>query len=592
MDKPSRPGGSNASQPSGEADFTSERDLGASAVFAKVRPSEPPEGFGATPEPGPGVFRTAEIEKPRPAMGTKTLAEPVVHKVVVGQSDAESSTELLDRLRLASLERGPVPAKRPISEAAGNNTLAETDNMNAPAGGGALTQLFRTFESELPATPARKAYEAENRDSDQDSGFTSLLRKLGAPASASTPAQPSMKTKEVSVSSLTEGPGKTTVDSGNSGFTDLPAAVSADASEKSDILGKPSEGGEPGAGQEARRGSKTSGANAPGEFTKLIGTFGGAGAGLSSPVSSDRPAVDPSYASADSFTRMLALEQDSASATPVFHEAPAPQAERANLAVNSGTFTQPASNWDPFARPSLANPASVPGPPTGNDVGITRLIQMLDQPSNAQVPGVGVVPGNSQTGAESSGLTRKFGQGSTPEGPFEPESRAPRWNQPPAQRAPEASGGQGGRLNAPVAPGIRATGPSDVTKIIDASRVREEAMKRAAGTANPTPAAAPPQSAPGGGVPQMPGYPPPQPQIPGYPMFHAPQAGAMPGGSMPQAPGVHFPTPPIPAPPAAPPAAAAAPGVAKLQQYVPVLLVVIIVLLVAILVTVVFLMKH
>ena len=195
--------------------------------------------------------------------------------------------------------------------------------------------------------------------------------------------------------------------------------------------------------------------------------------------------------------------------------------------------------------------------------------------------------------------------------PSAPLAGAPEWapSQTPSDAIPGAAGYPDSRqshspasLNEPVqnpsAEPSGMPGPSEFTRILDASPVRELAMMDGVGGANAV-SATPPQSfAPAptplpyhllpaappvtgmqelGGMPQPGDFVPAQPpQVSGYPLNYEPHAGAIPA---PQAP---------PASPVQP----VQPGRGKLQQMAPLLLVLVIVLLVVLLVTVIFLMKH
>jgi hypothetical protein len=160
---------------------------------------------------------------------------------------------------------------------------------------------------------------------------------------------------------------------------------------------------------------------------------------------------------------------------------------------------------------------------------------------------------------------------------------------------------------APVAP-PESSGPSEVTRIINASKLREDALRGGGARASQPAAASAPPPAAGPGMPAIPGVvPPPAPQFSpqslmhpgglpvhgsaappamGAGMGHMGGAGAAGGMNMPhmQASAMNL------KPPAALVPAQAAPN--KLQQMIPLLLVVIIFLLVALLVTVIFLVKH
>ena len=112
MDKPTTPGGSNPSPWPEESG--SEQSFGATGVFRVVETTA--QSAGSPPEPWLQELRAQEPPKPQPPPAPKPLAEPVVHKVVLG-AGAERSPELLDRMRLASAERAsvaePPPAPAP-----------------------------------------------------------------------------------------------------------------------------------------------------------------------------------------------------------------------------------------------------------------------------------------------------------------------------------------------------------------------------------------------------------------------------------------------------------------------------------------------
>jgi len=158
MDKPTTPGGSNPSPWPEESG--SDQSFGATGVFRVVETTAPPAG--SAPEPWLQELRAQEPPKPLPP--PKPLAEPVVHKVVLG-TGAENSPELLDRMRLASAERASVAEPPPAPASSG-------------AGAGGFTALLRTLEEDS-AAPAPAAPPAPApRPPAQESGFTSLLLRL------------------------------------------------------------------------------------------------------------------------------------------------------------------------------------------------------------------------------------------------------------------------------------------------------------------------------------------------------------------------------------------------------------------------------
>ncbi|MGD0901314.1 MAG: hypothetical protein ABR924_00105 [Terracidiphilus sp.] len=595
MDKATKPDGSNASPWPEESG--SEQGFGATGVFQVVKTPEAPAG--PAPSGLESFFpenRAPEPARPLPPPAPRSLAEPVVHKVVFG-AGAESSPELLDRMRLASAERAPLAEKVPAAGSGG-------------AGSGGFTELLRTLGSDSAPPPPPPAQEAPAPARPAPpSGFTSLLQTLNAPEAAAPPVRP-----------VPEQPRSVPAASGSSGFTELLRTTGgADAGPGASGLAAPGPGEAPffagaaGAVPPAAEGK-------PGAFTQLFGTFGSE-ASAPAPAASERGPA-PSAAKADSFTRMLSLEPQPPAREPAFQEERKPLPGSLNYGVTPGMAGPAAPVRDPFAAPAAETPPEESTPP-GSGVGITRLIQMLDEPSRPPAVPVEAPRVSPPLGKEPGAWTQTFASLSTPSEPA-PAARAPAWASPPpsAAAAPPAREVQfPGGLNEPVVHPA-ASGPSEFTRILDASRMREMAMRGGAGAANlpqaplpqapPPPAPAPfsppampsyplPAAPPMGGMPGMgampqPGvYPPPLPQPPAYPMSYAPPAAVMPaaGAGLPQPPGMYAPAPPpMPAAPQALPVKPpdAAPG--KLQQLVPVLLVVIIVLLIALLVTVIFLMKH
>jgi len=612
MDKPTTPSGPNASPWPEESG--SEQDFGATGVFQVVKAPEPVEGSAAGSGAEPSVRENwaPEAAKPLPALGPKALAEPTVHRVVFG-GGAESSPELLDRMRMASAERVPIAEKAPALESGGK-------------GSAGFTELLRTLGSDLPSPAAAREMPApETRRPAQESGFTSLLRTLDSPEAAATPAEDPMKTVQPAVRSIPEEPRRAPAASAPGGFTEL---LRTTAGGDPELSGPQME--RPGPGEAPVSGGAAGAIpapieNKPGTFTQLFGTLGGGEASASVPTASDRETGDSSGGRAGSFTRMLSLEQQSSAAEPAFHEERKPLPGSLDYGHTPGMAGPAEASRDPFSPPPVAEAQPVQSTPPG--VGITRLIQMLDEPSKPSAPRMEVAPVSPPRGKEPGVWTQTFASLATPNEPAAPAAKAPNWPPPqaqqPASRAPTGREAQfPGSLSEPavIASGAVSgtSGPSEFTRILDASRMREQAMRGAPGAASSSPAPPPQSFAPApppvpmpnypvpaappmggmqglGGMPHPGGYAPPQPpQVPGYPMSYGPQAGAIPspGGSLPQPPGMYAPAPPMPAVPPAPPVKPAEPGMGKLQQFVPLLLVLIIVLLVVLLVTVIFLMKH
>jgi len=106
MEKPTTPG-ANPLNSQWPEDSEGEQGFGATGVFGVVKPPEPvkkPEVIAA-PTPSAPIYRAPEAPRPQPVHGPGGLAEPTVHKVVVGGGAADSAQELLDRVRRATHER-------------------------------------------------------------------------------------------------------------------------------------------------------------------------------------------------------------------------------------------------------------------------------------------------------------------------------------------------------------------------------------------------------------------------------------------------------------------------------------------------------
>ena len=599
MDKPTKPEEPKASPWPEES--SSDQGFGATGVFQVVKAPDAAAG----PAAGSGLesyfpeSRAPEAPKPAPPPAPKPLAEPVVHKVVFG-GGAESSPELLDRMRQASAERAPVAEKPPAAGSSG-------------AGSGGFTELLRTLGSDSAAAPPPAREMPPPQRPAPPSGFTSLLQTLNAPEAAAPPVEVPTQAAPYAARSVPEEPRRAPAASGSGGFTELlRTTTGGDAGASALPMQPPGPAEAPffaaGAGAiPAPAESK------PGTFTQLFGAVGGE-ASAPAPPASDRAAGDSSRGSPGSFTRMLSLEPQPPAAEPAFQEERKPLPGSVNYGITPGMPGPAAPVRDPFAPPPVEAKPAESNPP-GSGFGITRLIQMLDEPSKPPAVRVEAAPVSPPRGAEPGVWTQTFASLATPSEPAPPPAKAPAWAAPPtpAVAAPPAREAQfPGGPNEPVVHSAAPSGPSEFTRILDASRMREMAMRGGPGAANlpqaplpqapaplppptmpsyPLPAAPPMGGMPGMGAMPQPGlYPPPLPQPPAYPMSYAPHAGAMPaaGGSLPQPPGMYAPAPPpMPAAPQAPPLKPADAGMSKL---VPVLLVVLVVLAVAILLVLLF--KH
>ena len=529
-------------------DSKSEQEFGASSVFQVVKLPEAAE----KPPASAAEYRAPAPLSPQQVLGNTTLEEPVVHKVVLGGSVDPMSSGILDRIRLASAEKAPdvEPAK----------------------GSGGFTQLLRTLEVDAPVAGARPLPVPPAQPT-QESGFTSLLRTLGSEDKPAAPPADQVKIEQVRPTQ--PGPIAAAPAPAPGGFTELLQVVPA----ADPTFNRPAFAAEPPPVQ-----------SQPGSFTQLFSSLSAPEAPLPAAPAARRPAAS----SAGSFTQMLSIEPLAPAAPvepPYYESKPATGSMNYGLTPETPSVSQSArSVIDPFAPAPLPEIQPAQSPQQGS-VGITRLIRMLDEPSTLPAPRVEAAPTPPAAGGPGV-WTQTFASLAAPNDAPVPTATEP-------DRAPPVS------YSPPPAPGA-AAGPSEFTRILDASRIREMAMRGEQVPVTENPASAPqPRNFAVPPPPQMPSYPvaPPPPPIaamppvyppaqPQMPAYYPPHAGSLPapGTGVPQ-PGMYAPAAPTP-PAVQPPAAKPAPPASKLQQLVPVLLIAIVVLLVVILVTVIFLMKH
>jgi hypothetical protein len=400
MDKPTTPGGSGGSNSPWPDDSGSNQDFGATGVFGAVKAPEPSRELSdSKPEPDLPANWNPEPSIPRPVPQLPTapapVAEPVVHKVVFGGGAAASSPELLDRMRMASAERPPTAEAAPSPE-------------SAARGSGGFTELLRTLGSASPGPAVKEPPRPEPPRPSADSGFTSLLRTLGTTEQAPPPAASPVPPPSAPVPSPAPG-----------GFTALlrttPVAGAAPTSNPAPQTSSarvtsptPETSQAPFSGGAVPAAPPPAG-NQPGAFTQLFGTFGGAGATPSAPPPETRDAPAPAAASAGSFTQMLSIEQHSAPVEPVYREERKPSAGGLDYGLPPAAPRPEQASRDPFAS---SPPPPLETTPPGSGVGITRLIQMLDQPStqpSAQpAPRLEQAPVSPQRGAEPGIWTQTF----------------------------------------------------------------------------------------------------------------------------------------------------------------------------------------
>jgi len=577
MDKPTTPGGTGGGSFSWPEDSGSGEGFGATGAFGTLKLPEEPAPLPAKPVQ---AAEKAEPEKETPptatarqrALGAMPLQEPVVHKVVFGSGGDESSTQLLDRIRMASAERASSAERKPAAE-------------QAPAGSGGFTELLRSLGSQAgasqPGAPAQAARQPSAPVAQPEapvSGFTSLLQSLNTPPARVSSAEKAKASLQADLQAVLPGlkpsaspaapapPAPAAPKPG--GFTELLRMSEPEPSKESGFSGldalpqaapAPSEG------------------NKPGTFTQLFGTFDSAEAGApyQPPIEPPRPASPA--AGPSSFTQLWSLEQQTAAPAPPVREESAPLPVSVDYARTPAPPMPSAPLRDPFAQTVPEALPAMPSAEPAQRVGLTDLIQMLDESPSPSAAAPVAPPPVASAGASPGLWTQAMASLEAPSAPPAPPASQPSWAAPPAPAAPQ-----------PPAPASFAQqGPSEVTRIFEASRMREMAMQGGhaaegavpAAAAQRAPAAPPAAPMPSFSAPPPPAFPgakamPPQPPPPAFPAGFAPPGGAIPPAPQP--------------PPAKPPQPA--PG--KLQQFVPLMLAAIIVLLVVLLVTVVFLMKH
>jgi hypothetical protein len=631
MDKPTTPSGGDAVNPLWRQDSGSDDSFGATGVFGVVnvpdKPASadpaplkfppaapppvsawqrveaawpPPPPMVQAPPPPPAAAPAAPPARvpaspPTIPLTSVSLTEPVVHKVVVGGPADDDSTQLLNRIRMVSAERAPLVERAPL---AGPGSAAP-----GVQGSGGFTELLRTLstDSAAPAATALVPPAAERPAGAPMAGFTSLLQTLNAADLAqgkpAVPAQrepepawqpqpdPARSQPEPAAQRQPEPNGQPALPAqpyvqpapSPGGFTELlrMSDMGVPQAQATGIWAPP-----------AAAATHLPETSKPGSFTQLFGNY--PGTMTPGPPPTDR-APESSPGGLESFTKMLRLDQSEAPAKPAYREEPKPLPGRFDYgeAPDKPTSASAAPAADPFANPV---PETLPPPPASaaGNVGITRLIQMLEEPSREPVPQYEPPPPRASAAAPGA-WTQMF---ESPAKSAPEPAKAQSWP-PPAPTAPPAYVPPPVAAPAPSFAPPAASGPSEFTRILDASRMREMALRGGSPVENPAGEAVPQGAAPA--MPKPSFTPPAMPGRPAAPampqagaMAPRPQMPAMPPMAPPQMPAVKVPQMTAPQLPAA-----KLPDAPKgLQAYVPVLLVAIIVLLLVLIVTVIFLMKH
>lgn len=631
MDDSRKPGNSVPTKYPWQTDEASGGNLGATGVFGTAPDSSIDTGPVSTHSGDEensavrGEVRGSARQTPDPG-GQEGPREPIVHKVVLGSGSATVPIDLLELLRSGS----------PKAEPTSGPALAEAET--SP-----WTPAFQPAPAKPSGPPPAQSSE----------GFTQLLRALsGDSAVASTAKQPEAIQQTVARS---DSP----LARSESGFTALiaaqdtsdrnqqpqrqpdfrtptPAAPPSDGAGGFTALLQGFSGSSPdsGGGQpKVRALDETprplrpvdtpvppvypSGQAGPGAFTQLFSALTSEtavpaetnpGRADPPPIYTERnPASGPS-GGGTSFTQLISNVGETPSKASTHGDDRPSLLEDFSRKPSQGRedplgpsqFPTGIADW---SRTPVPQPGSLSG-----SGGVTRLLRILDEPAKGPEMPVAYPPADAPIAPSPSGpslFTQTYKRLDEPVEPLAP-TPPPSYSPPSKLSAtqPFASPFTGGIFPdpgpaGPVAPNPQA-GPSEFTRMIDASKLRE--MQRQGGSA---PAASGP-SASAQPLPSQPGMPMPpaapslqwQPQMPPVPaagqppQFNPAMQMPNPAMQMPQyMPPAAMPQMPALAPVAAP-APAAPPAMGKMQQYLPLLLIIIIFLLVVILVTVVFLLKH
>jgi hypothetical protein len=394
-----------------------------------------------------------------------------------------------------------------------------------PAMPGSFTQMFHSLDAQAPPPSPADASRVEAASPATPGSFTQLF---------STPVSQTVMESQPQ-EALQSSPGS---------FTQIFRSIDAQQAE----LHTPAP-------------HSAAGSNTPGAFTQMFGM-------LSSPEKEpQRVEEQPARAEAGSFTQLFGTLSDT---PPAAHPVPVPPslaAPDAGAARTSdfGTggasqvFSTQRSMPEPARGPAFF-PSPISSPPSSAPTGgLTQLLRTLDRSPQPAAPY------------------------SSPAEPLRPASQ-------PGTFTSAYGSLDGGSVYAPpttpappMAPPLGA-GPSEFTRILNASTLRESLLR--AGEAPPagvTPATAPQPPAMG-----LPPVAMPHPTLPAMPSAGgAPHLGMQPP-AMPHLPAV-LQIPQVKAPEFS---KSVAPAVSKTQQMLPLLLILIIFLLIAVLIAVIILMKH
>ncbi len=602
-------------------DDVSMESLGATGVFGAAPESVGDPGRGPVAENDQNAaaddLRNLVGIPPHASVrsGGEPLREPVVHKVVLGGVKGAAPTELHSLLRPNSSAEEPtrggtVPASQSRPWTASEPVVARFPESPSGQSSQGFTQLLRALGGDSPSAATTEqpdfvqplevksaAVTPESRPAGTDTGFTSLLRTLNPNQQNSSPNGPPAP--------LVTTPAVPTPESAG-GFTALLQGFSetGDSGERKPN-GTPPYGnqGSPSPANFHTAPVPVADRSTPGGFTQLLSALNPE---ASSSVAAEPVAMNPQVASplaifpeqtavsrqagsGSSFTQLLSTLGEPPQKAPVYEDHRTEPlddfSERSTLrrqdSSAAGQFSTGVTDWSRTTLP--------PTEPSRGSGSLTQLIRILDEPSKEPENTVAYptefnpVAPPPASGSMFTETYRKLDGRTEAPSPEPPPSYSQPSRLSATQPIPFQSAGGAFPNQWPpttVDPTLPA-GPSEVTRILDMSKMRE--MQRpgtvAPAQASPVASSPAPVSVP---MPQMPlnfqWQPPVVPIPPGQPHHFG---GAM---QMPQYP------PPAPLPQL--PASVAAPATGKMQQYLPLLLIIIIFLLVVILVTVVFLLKH
>jgi hypothetical protein len=525
--------------------------------------------------------------------GREGLQEPIVHKVVLGGGSATAPIDLLELLRTNSpvVEPAPRPA---LAEPRGDPSTAAFQAVPAPPPGSPLgqpnegfTQLLRALSgdsspasaAEQPVAAKRAVVSSDSRLSRPESEFTSSVRTRNA-----NDGDDQLEKRPNPLAP----PRSTPPSQGVGSFTALLQGFSGSGPDSGEPQPKPLYENPGPASSALPHTAPAYDAEQPkpGAFTQLFSALTPEATNLAAaqPAATKSRAANPpaiytehnsmSRPSGEqaSFTQLISTIGEPSPGTPAYRGEP----------LGSNQPPTGITGWSSASAPRLQPESSAGGG------GLTQLIRTLDEPAKgleqpSPYPPVDQTP----TPADGSIFTqayKKLDQPVNPSSPVPPPAYSPpsRLSATQVYQPPLT----GGIFPAASAPNLPA-GPSEVTRILDASKLRE--MQRqgiAAPPAGPAVAAQPSPSQPAM----------PMPPVPPYLQWQPPQVppAPLPGQPLQFNPAMQMPQfmPPAQVPPIPAPALAAPPALGKMQQYLPLFAIIIIFLLIVILVTVVFLLKH